>query len=73
MMAPVMRSYWLLIVLGLVLDPTGAKAQFDSGGLYENYTDFEACHYFLDGDQNIKEERWDIDISKCLDRWPELG
>ncbi len=67
-----MRSSWLFIVLCLVLDPTGAKAQFDGGGLYENYTDFEACHNFLDGDQNIKEERWDIDFSKFLDRWSEL-
>ena len=67
-----MGSYWLLIVLGLVLDPTVAKAQFDSGGLYENYTDFEACHNFQDGDQNIKDERWDIGFRKCLDRWFEL-
>ena len=41
------RSYWLLIVLGLVLDPTGAKARFDSGGLYESYTDFEVLVVLL--------------------------
>ena len=56
----------LLIVLGLGLDPTGITAQLNDGGIYDNYSDFEACNDFLD-------ERWDIDFGKCLDRWPELG
>ena len=66
------KFFWLLIVIGLALDPTCARAQLDGGNPYDNYTDFEACQDFLDGDQNIKDERWDIDFSKCLDRWPEL-
>jgi len=63
----------LLIVLGLGLDPTGISAQLNDGGIYDNYSDFEACNDFLAGDQNIEDERWDIDFGKCLDRWPELG
>ena len=66
------KFFWLLLALGLSVDPTTAWAQFDGGNPYDNYTDFEACHDFLDGDQNIEDERWDIDFSKCLDRWPEL-
>ena len=66
------KFFWLLLALGLGLAPTTARAQFDSGGIYDNYTEFEACHDFLDGDQNIEDERWDIDFSKCLDQWPEL-
>jgi len=51
-----------------------AKAQYGCGAdPYLNYTHFETCHDFLDGDQNIEEERRDIDFSKCLDRWPELS
>ena len=64
----------LLIVLGLGLDPAGAVAGvFDDGGFYESFTDFEACNEFLIGDKDIEEERWDIDFSNCLERWPELG
>jgi len=67
------KFFWLLLALGLGLHPTAAKAQDGpSNDLYANYTYFEACHAFLDGDQMIKDERWDIDFSKCLDRWPEL-
>ena len=65
--------FWLLLALGLGLNPTAAKAQDGpSNDLYANYTYFEACHAFLDGDQMIEEERWDIDFSRCLDSWPEL-
>ena len=64
--------FWLLLALGLGLNPTAAKAQDEPGGLYDNYTHFEACKDFLDGDQMIEDERWDIDFSRCLDRWPEL-
>ena len=68
-----MNLSWLLIVLGLAIDPTSAKAQLDDGGIYDNYTDYEACNAFLSGDQNIEEELWNIDFSDCLDRWPEKG
>ena len=68
------KFFWRLLALGLVLNPTDAKAQDGvSNDLYANYTYFEACHAFLDGDQMIEDERWDIDFSRCLDRWPELG
>ena len=50
-----------------------ARAQLDGGNPCDKYTDFEACQDFLDGDQNIEKERWDIDFGKCLDRWPELS
>ena len=63
----------LLILIGLALDPICARAQLDGGNPYDNYTDFEACQDFLDGDRNIEKERWDIDFVKCLDRWPELS
>ena len=64
---------WLLIVIGMALNPLGARAQYGCGAdPYANYTYFEACHAFLDGDQNIEDERLDIDFSTCLDRWPEL-
>ena len=63
----------LLIVLGWGLDPTGITAQLNAGGIYDNYSDFEACNDFLAGDQKIEDERWDIDFGKCLYRWPELG
>jgi len=67
------KFFWLLLAIGLGVDPTAAKAQYGCGAdPYANYTYFEACHAFLDGDQNIEDERWDIDFSKCLDRWPEL-
>ena len=67
------KIFWLLLALGLSVNPTAAKAQDGpSNDLYANYTYFEACHAFLDGDQMIEDERWDIDFSKCLDRWPEL-
>ena len=69
----VKKFFWLLLALGLGLVPTAAKAHDGPGtDPYANYTHFEACHAFLDGDQNIEDERWDIDFSKCLDRWPEL-
>ena len=69
----VKKFFWLLLAIGLGVDPTAAKAQYGYGtDPYANYTHFEACHAFLDGDQNIEDERWDIDFSKCLDRWPEL-
>jgi len=65
---------WLLIVIGLALNPLGARAQYGCGAdHYVNYTHFEACQAFLDGDRDIKKERRDINYSKCLDRWPELG
>ena len=44
------KFFWLLLALGLGLDPTAAKAQDWPGGLYDNYTHFEACHAFMDGD-----------------------
>jgi len=67
------KFFWLLLALGLGLNPTDAKAQDGaSNDLYANYTYFEACHAFLDGDQMIEDERWDIDFSRCLDSWPEL-
>ena len=66
-----MRFYWLLILFGMTLCSTGVVAQFDDGGLYDNYTDFQACQDYLDGDENIEGERWDIDFGNCLDRWPE--
>ena len=47
----------LLILIGLALDPMCARAQLDGGNTYDNYTDFEACQDFLDGDQNIEKER----------------
>ena len=50
----------LLIVLGLGLDPTCITAQLNDGGIYDNYSDFEACNDFLAGDQNIEDERWDM-------------
>ena len=62
----------LLGLMVVLVSPT-AKADDGPGSLYDNYTYFEACHAFLDGDQMIEDERWDIDFSKCLDRWPELG
>ena len=68
-----MNLSWLLIVLGLAIDPTGAKAQLDDGAIYDNYTDYEACNAFLDGDENIEEEVWNIDFSDCLDHRPEQG
>ena len=68
-----MNLSWLLIVLGLAIDPTGAKAQLDDGGIYDNYTDDEACQVFLDGDETIEQELWNIDFSDCLDRLPEKG
>ena len=68
-----MNLSWLLIVLGLAIDPTGAKAQLDDGGIYDKYTDDEACQAFLDGDETIEQELWNIDFSDCLDRWPEKG
>ena len=73
-----MKFSSLLILIGLALDPICARAQLDGGNPYDNYTDFEACQDFLDGDQNIEKERWDIDFGKCLDRkcldrWPELS
>ena len=68
-----MRYYWLLILFGMTLCSTGVVAQFDDGGLYDNYTDFQACQDYLDGDENIEGERWDIDFGNCLDRWPEMN
>ena len=68
-----MNLSWLLIVLGLAIDPTGAKAQLDDGGIYGNCIDDEACQAFLDGDENIEQELWNIDFSDCLDRWSEKG
>ena len=68
-----MNLSWLLIVLGLAIDPTGAKAQLDDGGIYDNYTNDEACQAFLDGDEAVEQELWNIDFSDCLDRWPEKG
>ncbi len=45
------KFFWLLLALGLSVDPTAAKAQDGpSNDLYANYTYFEACHAFLDGD-----------------------
>mgnify|MGYP001469979610 CR=1 FL=1 len=73
-MVVVKKFFWLVLVLGLILDSTAGKAQYGCGAdPYVNYTYFEACQDFLDGDQNIENERRDIDFSKCLDRWPELG
>ncbi len=67
-----MKAALGLLGLMVLLVSSTAKAQDEPGGLYDNYTHFEACHDYLDGDQNIEDERWDIDFSKCLDRWPEF-
>ena len=67
------RSLGLLGFMVVLMTPT-AKAQYGCGAeTYVNYTHFEACKDYLDGDQNIEDERSEINYSKCLDRWPELG
>lgn len=66
-----MKAVLGLLGFMVVLMSSTAKAQDKPGGLYGNYTHFEACKDFLDGDQMIEDERWDIDFSRCLDRWPE--
>ena len=68
-----MNFPWLLIVLGLGIDPIGSKAQLDDGGLYDNYTDHEACMVYLGGDKKIEEERWDIDFANCIELKMERG
>ena len=68
-----MNIPWLLIVLGLAIDPIGSKAQLDDGGLYDNYTDYEACKAYLGGDQRIQDERWDIDFANCIELKIEKG
>jgi len=64
---------WLLIVLGLGIDPIGSKAQLDDGCLCNNYTDHEVCMAYLGGDKKIEEERWDIDIGNCIELRMERG
>jgi len=67
------RSIGLLGFMVALITPT-AKAQYGCGAeTYVNYTYFESGQAFLDGDQDIEMERGDINYSKCLDRWPELG
>ena len=66
-----MKAVLGLLGFMVVLMSSTAKAQDKPGGLYGNYTHFEACKDFLDCDQMIEDERWDIDFSRCLDRWPE--
>lgn len=67
------RSFALLGFMVALMTST-AKAQYGCGAeTYVNYTYFEACQAFLDGDQDIEIERRDINYSKCLVRWPELG
>ena len=69
-----LKLSWMLIAIGLTLNPLGAKAQYGCGAdPYVNYTHFEACHEFLGGDQDIEKERRDINFSECLDLWPELS
>ena len=67
------RSLALLGFMAALMTST-AKAQYGCGAeTYVNYTHFEACEAFLDGDRDIEMERSEINYSKCLDRWPELG
>ncbi len=68
-----MNFPWLLIVLGLGIDPIGSKAQLEDGGLYDNYTNHEACMASLGGDKKIEEERWDIDFANCIELKMERG
>ena len=67
-----LRSLALLGVLAGFMTLTAKANDAPGSSLYDNYTHFEACKDFLDGDQMIEDERWDIDFSKCLDQWPEL-
>ena len=46
-------------------------AQLDEGNLYDNYSYFEACQAFLDGDENISDEMWTTDFSTGQECWPE--
>ena len=67
------RSLALLGFMVALMTST-AKAQYGCGAdPYVNYTHFEACEAFLDGDRDTEMQRSDINYSKCLDRWPELG
>ena len=69
-----MKATLGLLGFMVVLMNSTAKAQYGCGAeTYVNYTHFVACEAFLDGDQDIEMERRDINYSKCLDRWPELG
>jgi len=68
-----MNVPWLLIVLGLGIDPTGSKAQLDDGGLDDNYTNHEACTAHFGGDKEIEEERWNIDFANCIELKMERG
>ena len=68
-----MNFPWLLIVLGLGIDPIGSKAQLEDGGLYDNYTNHETCMASLGGDKKIEEERWDIDFANCIELKMERG
>ena len=68
-----MNFPWLLIVLGLGIDPIGSKAQLEDGGLYDNYTNHEACMDSLGGEKRIEEERWVIDFASCIELKMERG
>ena len=68
-----MNFPWLLIVLGLGIDPIGSKAQLEDGGLYDNYINHEACMADLGVDKKIEEERWDVDFAYCIELKMERG
>ena len=68
-----MNFPWLLIVLGLGIDPISSKAQLEDGELYDNYTNHEACMASLGGEKKIEEERWDIDFAGCIELKMERG
>jgi len=68
-----MNFPWLLIVLGLGIDPIGSKAQLEDGGLYDNYTNHEACMASLGGEKRIEEERCVIDFANCIELKMERG
>ena len=65
-----MKHFGLLITL-ISINSIAAVAHLDQGNLYDNYSDFEACQAFLDGDNNIAAEMWTTDFNTCEERWPD--
>ena len=65
-----MKHFGLLITL-ISINSFAALAHLDQGNLYDNYSDFEACQAFLDGDNNIAAEMWTTDFSTCEERWAD--
>tara|TARA_B100000925_G_C21851683_1_gene406045 strand:- start:189 stop:395 length:207 start_codon:yes stop_codon:yes gene_type:complete len=68
-----MNFPWLLIVLGLGIDPVGSKTQLDDGCLYNNYFDHQAYMAYLGGDKKIEEDLWDIDLGSFIELKMERG